>query len=95
MNDTPLSIVNRMLGMLTTRTPVERLKMTSSMFDSGKTLLLMGLRRENPTFNNSQLRCLLLRRLYGDCFNQIQLERILRCMPDMQQNILPVSPNRP
>ncbi len=84
MNDTPLHIEKRMAEMIASRTPTERLKMASSMFDSGKKLMRAGLLKENGSLNEAQLRAKMFLRLYGDCFSKDEIRRIIDAMPNMQ-----------
>ena len=84
MNDTSLSIENRMALMMASRTPVERLKMASSMFDSAKMLVKAGLQNENSFLNEAQLRTQIFLRLYGECFTHAEIIRIANTIPNMQ-----------
>lgn len=84
MNDTPRDVEMRMMQMFAQRTPAERLRMASSMFDAGKKLMEAGLRRENPSLNEAQLRTRIFIRLYGDCYSQEKIEKIVKHIPNMQ-----------
>lgn len=84
MSDTSVDIEKRMLQMIARRTPSERLKMASSMFDLGKKLMVAGLLRENGSLNEAQLRARIFLRLYGDCYSQAEIEKIVKCIPNMQ-----------
>ena len=84
MNDTSLSIEKRMAQMMAGKTPVERLRMASSMFDAGKKLMKAGLLNENGSLNEDQLRARMFLRLYGDCFTQDEIRRIIHTIPNMQ-----------
>ena len=84
MNDTSLDIEERMAEMIARRTPAERLRMASSMFDSAKKLMAAGLLHENGFLDEAQLRARIFLRLYGDCYSREEIERIARYIPDMQ-----------
>jgi hypothetical protein len=78
MTDTPVSIEKQMALMMARKTPVERLRMVSSMFDTGKALMIAGLRRHNPSMNNTQLRAAVFRRLYGKDLSRSRAEAVVR-----------------
>jgi hypothetical protein len=84
MNDTSLSIEKRMALMIASRTPIERLRMASSMFDAGKKLMKAGLQNENGLLNDAQLRTQMFLKLYGDSFTQAEIKRIVNTIPNMQ-----------
>jgi len=84
MSDTSVDIEKRMSQMIAQRTPAERLKMASSMFDLGKKLMVAGLLRENNSLNEAQIRARIFLRLYGECYSQAEIERIVKRIPNMQ-----------
>ena len=84
MSDTSVDIEKRMSEMIARRTPVERLKMASSMFDLGKKLMVAGLQQEYGSLNEAQIRARIFLRLYGDCYSQAEIERIVKRIPNMQ-----------
>ena len=84
MNDTSLSIEKRMALMITSRTPVDRLRMASSMFDTGKKLMKAGLQNENGLLNEAQLRAQMFLKLYGESFTHAEIKRIVTTIPNMQ-----------
>jgi hypothetical protein len=84
MCDTPLDIEKRIARMTAERTPAERLKMASSMFDSGRNLISAGLRAKNSSINVAQLRTQTFLRLYGESYKQDEIERIIKSIPNMQ-----------
>lgn len=84
MNDTSLSIEKRMAQMIASRTPVERLRMASSMFDLGKKLMKAGLQNEKGLLNEAQLRTQMFLRLYVECFTHDEVKRIVNAIPNMQ-----------
>ena len=84
MSDTILDIEERMSQMIAQRTPVERLRMASSMFDLGKRLIAAGLRKENGSLTESQLRTRIFLRLYSGSYAQAEIEKIVKRIPNMQ-----------
>jgi len=84
MHDTPVDIEQRMAQMMARRTPAERLRMASSMFDFGRNLVIAGLKREYPALNEAQLRTRMFLRLYSDDFTHIEIKRIIKRIPNMQ-----------
>lgn len=84
MNDTTPAIEKRMMRMMMSKTPTERLKMASSMFDTARTLMKAGILHEMGPLNNAQLRAQMFLRMYGDCFTQEQIARIMNSIPNMQ-----------
>ena len=87
MDDTSYSIKERMTVMALARTPAERLRMTSSMFDTGKMLIKAGLENDKGHLNRAQLRAQMFLKLYGDLFTQSQIRRIMSAIPNMQLDI--------
>jgi len=63
--------------MMAARSPAERLRMASRMFDMGRTLLRAGLKKRNKTLNEKQLRLQVFLRLYGDDFTGSEIRRIV------------------
>jgi|WetSurMetagenome_2_1015567.scaffolds.fasta_scaffold135792_3 hypothetical protein len=84
MNDTPLGIEIKIREMIALRTPAERLRMASGMFDAGKQLMIVGLRRENARLNEAQLRGRLFVRMYGDSFSPEEIKKIAAEIPHLQ-----------
>ena len=77
--------VERLYGdMLLSRTPLERLRMASRMYDSAKKLVMAGIRDKNPHLTVSQLRTHLFLRMYGSDFTRDEREKIIKSIPDMQ-----------
>jgi hypothetical protein len=84
MNDTPPEIEERMIQLISRKTPTERLKMASSMYDFAKKLVIAGLLLENKNLNEAQLRARTFIRMYSDCFTREEIERIVKHIPNMQ-----------
>jgi hypothetical protein len=84
MYDTPPEIEERMIQLISRKTPTERLRMVSSMYDFAKKLVIAGLLLENKNLNEAQLRTRTFIRMYSDCFTREQIERIVKRIPNMQ-----------
>jgi len=83
MNDTTPYIEKRISSMIAARSPVERLRMASCMFDSGRTLLKAGLERQNKALSEGQLRAQVFLRMYGDDFTSSEIKQIASSIPNM------------
>ena len=70
--------------MMAERTPSERLRMASSMFNTARKLMRAGLLHENPSLNEAQLRARIFVRMYGDCFSREEIGKIMKSIPNMQ-----------
>ena len=81
MNDTPAKIEKRYKEMLMYKTPLERLKMASRMYDSGKKLVIAGILKKKPRLDLSRLREELFLRMYGCDFTAADRERIIKKIP--------------
>ena len=77
MRDTPLEIEMRMSAMFAERTPAERLCMATEMFGAGMALMKAGILQDNPAISEAEMRGMLFRRMYGDCFSAEECERIV------------------
>ena len=84
MSDTSSSIEKRIALMIASRTPLDRLRMASSMFDAGKKLMKAGLQNENGLISDAQLRAQMFLKLYGDSFTPAEIKRIINAIPNMQ-----------
>lgn len=76
MTDTPEEIKKQMRLMLKQKSPYERLKMASSMFNSAKRLVISGIMKENPTINEKDLKTKLLQRFYSKDLTEETLIKI-------------------
>ncbi len=84
MSDTTTQIQQRYKEMLMSRTPTERLRMVSRMYDSGRKLVISGIQNGRQELNASQLRGQLFLRMYGSDFTAADRKRIINKIPDMQ-----------
>ena len=84
MSDTPTRIEQRYKEMLLSRTPSERLRMVSRMYDSGRKLIISGIQNARQQLTASQLRGQIFLRMYGSDFTAADRERIINRIPNMQ-----------
>ncbi len=87
MNDTPKQIQLRYTKMLMSRTPTERLRMVSRMYDSSRKLVISSIRSERGQLSSSQLRRQLFLRIYGSDFTAADRNRIINKISDMQLDV--------
>ena len=84
MDDTPTKIRQHYHEMLLSKSPIERLRMVSRMYDSVKKLAISGILRETPYLDQSRLRGELFLRIYGNDFSSTERKQIIKRIPDMQ-----------
>lgn len=84
MDDTPTKVKKVYNDMLLSKTPLERLRMTSRMYDSVKKLAISGILKERQHLDASQLRGELFLRIYGNDFSATDRERIMKGILNMQ-----------
>ena len=77
MDDTSPEISEKIYEMIREKTPIERLKMGCSMYQTSKYLVTNAILRENPQISAIGLRQALFLRFYGQDFDPIQTEKIL------------------
>lgn len=87
MSDTPTQIRQRYKEMLMSRTPLERLRMVSRMYDTGRKLVISGIQNGRQKLNASQLRGQIFLRMYGSDFTVADRKRIINKIPDMQLDV--------
>jgi len=84
MNDTTTAVEKQFISMITARDPAARLRMASSMFDTGRVLLQSALKRQNPALDEAQLRAQVFLRLYSEDFSNTEATRIILKVPNMR-----------
>jgi len=84
MSDTPKQIQLRYNKMLMSLTPSDRLRMVSRMYDSGRKLVISGIKNGSQRLSTSQLRGQLFLRIYGSDFTVVERKKIINKIPDMQ-----------
>lgn len=76
MRDTSKEVERRYREMMLSKTPLERLRMASRMYDAGRKLALSGIKQEGD-LNAEQLRAALFMRMYGADFSADECRRIV------------------
>lgn len=84
MDDTLAKVEQRYREMLLSKSPAERLKMASKMYDSARKLVIAGILRERGHLDTPRLRAQLFLRMYGSDFSTTEKERIIAKIPNMQ-----------
>lgn len=84
MDDTSTIIRQHYHAMLLSKSPIERLKMVSRMYDSVKKLAVSGILMEGQYLDVSQLRGELFLRIYGNDFSSTERKKIIKRIPNMQ-----------
>lgn len=84
MSDTSPDMQKRYQSLIARKSPSERLRMASSMFDTGITLMRAGLKSRNRELNEAQLRARVFLRLYGEDFTSSEIRKIASSIPNMQ-----------
>jgi len=54
------------------------------MFESARVLVKAGLRAKYGALTEAQMRGQVFLRVYGDCFSEAQIEKIVSSIPNMQ-----------
>lgn len=78
MNDTHDSMKLRYHQMLMSRTPLERLKMGFSMYDTAKQIVQSSIRNQNPKISRREMRKETFLRFYGKDFKLDFRDKILK-----------------
>jgi len=84
MSEASKHIEKRYKEMLLSLTPLERLKMASRMYDSGRKLVITGIQLGKLPLTDSQLRGQIFLRMYGSDFAFEEKKRIIYQIPNME-----------
>ena len=84
MNDTTQSVEIRRARMIASKSPEERLRMASSMFDAARELVESGIRSKYGNLSRSQMRFQVFLRFYREDFSASEIETVMKSIPDMQ-----------
>jgi hypothetical protein len=84
MNDTSIDIEARVDRMMAAKTPEERIRMASSMFDAARKLVEAGLRDQYGEMSEAQMRARVFERMYGEDFSEEEIRKIAGKIPNMQ-----------
>ncbi len=77
MRDTSEEMTKKMHEMIQKKSPSERLKMGSSMYETSKYLVTRAIKEKNPTISIPDLRKELFLAFYADDFTPEQQEKII------------------
>lgn len=78
MDDTTPDISQKIREMIRMKPPIERLKMGCSMYETSRYLITRAIMEKNPHISKSALRQELFLRFYGNDFDPISREKILK-----------------
>jgi hypothetical protein len=85
MYDTSPEIEKRVAMMMRQKTPAQRLRMVGSMFASSRKMIKAGLEMENGgPLPEAELRAKTFLRMYGDCFSNDEIKKIMEKIPNMK-----------
>jgi hypothetical protein len=88
MHDTSPEIEEKIILMMPSKTPEQRLKMVNSMFSTSKELIKAGLEKEKGhSLTEAEIRTGIFLRMYADCFSQDEITKILKTIPGMQPEV--------
>jgi hypothetical protein len=86
MDDTSTKIERRYNKMLLSKSPTDRLRMASRMYDTAKKLAVSGILKERQHLDTARLRGELFVRIYGNDFSATNRERIMKAIPNMHSD---------
>ena len=87
MDDTPAKMKKLYNEMLLSKSPLDRLRMASRMYDSVKKLAISGILKERRHLDPPRLKRELFLRIYGNDFPASDRERIMKKIPNMQSDM--------
>ena len=77
MSETPPDVDAACTAMFATRTPSQRVRMMSEMFDTARRLLVSGIRAEQPAISDTELKVEVFLRTYRDDYTAADRDRIV------------------
>ena len=77
MRDTTPEIALKMCEMIQMKSPLERLKMGCSMYETSKLLITRAILENNPNISKSEFKREFFLKFYGNDFNPVDQEKIL------------------
>lgn len=78
MNDTSPAVKVKMQEMMKQKSPQERLAMGCSMYDMSKQIVVSSILQQTPKISAAELRRKLFLRFYGNDFDAVRSEEILK-----------------
>ena len=87
MDDTPTKMKKLYNEMLLSKSPLDRLRMASRMYDSVKKLAISGILKERKHLDPPGLKRELFLRMYRNDFSANERERIMKKIPNTQSDM--------
>jgi hypothetical protein len=84
MRDTTAEITRKMCEMISEKSPIERLKMGVSMYETSKHLIIRAILEENPQISKADLQKEIFLKFYGNDYDATQREKIMKHFSDIQ-----------
>ncbi len=78
MNDTSAEMDEKMREMIRIKTPLERLKMGSSMYATSRYLIERAIVEQNPLISKKELKKEVFLKFYGNDFSKEDCEKIVK-----------------
>lgn len=78
MFDTSIEITRKVCEMFQKKTAIERLKMGCSMYETSRYLITRAILETEPNISKKDLNKKIFLKFYGDDFDPITLEKIIR-----------------
>ncbi len=80
MKDTSEMVVKHFQNMIMKRSPIERLLMGCSMFDTAKQIVQTAIMNQHPKICPNEMKKEIFLRFYGTEFNEHQIKKILKIL---------------
>ena len=77
MHDTPPEIIEKMCQMMQMKSPIERLKMGCSMYETSRFLIIRTILENDPNISENDLRKEFFLRFYGNDFTPEARKKIM------------------
>ena len=78
MHDTSLDMDEKMREIIRAKTPLERLEMGCSMYETSRYLVQRSILESNPSISKKRLRKELFLKFYRNDFSSAECERIIK-----------------
>jgi len=78
MRDTTPEITNKICEMIRMKSPIERLRMGASMYETSKYLITRAILEDNPQISEAELRKEIFLKFYGNDYNATEREKIIQ-----------------
>jgi hypothetical protein len=78
MRDTTPEMTDKMCEMIRRKSPIERLRMGESMYETSKYLIIRAILEDNPQISKTDLRKEIFLKFYANDYNLIQQQKIIK-----------------